>query len=67
MSHKNGIKKVRGVIFQNCMMEKCWWGSNVGIFGAGVGILTINHLATLANFRVSTEFVPFVEKCLKKF
>ena len=58
--HKNAIKKVRGVIFQNCVsyqwgffwknvgiFEKFWWGSKMGIFGGGVGIFTQKHLAAL--------------------
>ena len=57
--HKNAIKKVRGVIFQNCVsyqwgffwknvgiFEKFWWGSKMGIFGDGVGIFTQKYLAT---------------------
>ena len=60
MWHKNAIKKVRGVIFQNCVsyqwgffgkivgiFEKFWWGSKMGIFGGGVGIFTQKHLAAL--------------------
>ena len=60
MSHKNATKKLWGSFFDIVcqingdffpkmwgFLKKCLWGSKVGIFSGGVGILSLNLLATL--------------------
>ena len=60
MSHKNATKKLWGSFFDILcqingdffpkmwgFLKKCLWGSKVGIFSGGVGILSLNLLATL--------------------